>query len=88
MKFSNQVNVTRESCLIEEEADTFLLTGGAWSKTKVSRYNKDSHVEDIGDLNTGRWRHACGWFLDSAGNRVSFVYLLTDKQIEKNCYFR
>ena len=31
---------------------------------------------------------ACGWFLDSAGNRVSFVYLLTDKQIEKNCYFR
>ena len=67
-----------QACLIDE-GNTFLLTGGAMAEDgkrlleKVSRYREDAWLEDLDDLNFGRWDHACGWFVGSSGKRVRFI---------------
>ena len=63
--------INSDACLIDE-GDTFLVTGGPdlTNLKRVSRYSQSSWVEDLGDLNSGRYNHACGWFTDTGGRRV------------------
>ena len=46
------------ACLIDE-GDTFLLVGGFQQENRVSRYNIDGWLENLDDLNTGRFNHGC-----------------------------
>ena len=69
------VNIYSEACLIDE-GDTFLLTGGLSTETRTSRYSSDSWLQDLDDLNTGRWRHACGWYTDTQGKRVRYLHFI------------
>ena len=62
-----------EACLIDE-GDSFLLTGGWPSSVRTSRYSRDSWLKDLDNLNTARFGHACGWYSDSVGKRVRFIY--------------
>ena len=71
----NDVNIYSWSCLIDEEGDSFLLTGGVLTLTRTSRYSSDRWLEDLDDLNTGRSGHACGWFTDTDGRRVRSIYI-------------
>ena len=44
--------------------DTVVLTGGLDTKTQVSVYNSEGWVEDWPELQTGRYSHACGHFVN------------------------
>ena len=56
------------------------MTGGAFLSGEgpgeavglktVSRYNKDGWMEDLGDLNIGRWGHGCTQFTNNNGAKV------------------
>ena len=74
------INIYSWACLIDE-GDTFLLTGGVYmyTPTTVSRYTATSHVKDLNNLNTGRGQHACGWYVDSDGKRVSYIFVFINK---------
>ena len=37
----------------------------------VSRYNISGWMEDLEELNDGRWAHACAQYVDSLGNKVA-----------------
>ena len=43
----------------------------------VVRYNEDGFVEDLPDLKTGRFSHACSWYINSQ-----------DKMVKKDIYDR
>ena len=58
-----------ESCLIDE-GETFLLTGGLYSKETVSRYNINGWLEDLDNLNTGRRLHGCTMYTNNDGVKV------------------
>ena len=45
--------------------DTVVLTGGYDIKTQVTVYNSEGWVEDWAELQTGRFRHACGHFINT-----------------------
>ena len=49
------------ACLIDE-GDTFLLVGGFQQENRVSRYNIDGWLENLDDLNTGRFNHGCAQY--------------------------
>ena len=68
-------NLSSVSCLIDE-GETFLLTGGSYSEEVVSRYNIDGWVEDLDNLNTGRYSHGCAKYTNNDGERVS-IYLMS-----------
>ena len=68
----NDVNIYSLACLIDE-GDSFLLTGGWYTAKQTSRYSSDSWLQDLDDLNTGRFGHACGWYIDSIGKRVRYI---------------
>ena len=71
-----RVNIYSGACLIDE-GDSFLLTGagapGPVEYKKAPRYSSDSWLQDLDDLNTGRFGHACGWYIDSSGKRVRSI---------------
>ena len=50
----SDTNIYRVVCLIDE-GDSFLLTGGRETPTKVSRYTQYSWQEDLSDLNSAHW---------------------------------
>jgi len=60
------------SCLIDE-GDTFLLVGGFQQENRVSRYNIDGWLENLDDLNTGRFNHGCTQYQDEDGAMVNVV---------------
>ena len=62
-----------------DEGESFLLVGGAYTKSMASRYTEDRWVQDLDKLNVGRVLPACGWFIDSSGIRVG-------KKPENNCF--
>ena len=67
------------SCLIDE-GQTFLLTGGSYSGTRKkvsSRYNINGWMEDLDDLNTGRWSHGCTQFTNNDGDKVRMEFVMT-----------
>ena len=47
--------------------DTVILTGGYYSQysalNRVQEYNLQGSVARLPDLNTGRYRHACGHYV-------------------------
>ena len=45
--------------------DTVVLTGGRYTKNKVSVYSSAGWVEDWNHLLTGRLDHACGHFVNT-----------------------
>ena len=45
--------------------------------TKVSRYNINGWVEDLEDLNTGRWNHGCTRYTNIiTGDKVNMGLIL------------
>ena len=43
--------------------DSVILTGGLYSRSRVHEYNLQGSVARLPDLNTGRYRHACGHYV-------------------------
>ena len=56
--------IIRHACSIQME-DTVVLTGGEDTMTQVSVYNSEGWVEDWAQLQTGRYQHACGHFVNT-----------------------
>ena len=54
----------RHACSIQME-DTVIITGGDFKKNQVTVYNTEGWVEDWPELNTGRWDHGCGHFVNT-----------------------
>ena len=52
------------------DGDSVVGTGGQHSKGNVVRYNEDGFVEDLPDLITGRFSHACSWYINSQDKMV------------------
>ena len=46
------------------------------SARKVSRYDINGWVEDLGDLNTGRKDHGCTRYINTAGNKVRIEFVI------------
>ena len=63
--------IYRYACSIQLE-DTVIVTGGSWSLTRVQEYNLQGSVARLPDLNTGRYGHACGYYVHN-GKIVSTV---------------
>jgi len=65
---------TRDTCSIEDnDEDRVILTGGYSTLNKVSVFNKNGFVEQLPDLLTGRYLHACGFFINNDKNKVLLV---------------
>ena len=66
-----------DACLIDEEGDSFLLIGGGmFASARTSRYSIDSWLEDLDDLNIAQQEHACGWYTDTEGKRVRYIWII------------
>ena len=66
------INVYSSSCPIDE-GQTFLLTGGIYSREIVSRYNINGWLEDLDNLNTGRYSHGCTQYTNNDGVKVRMI---------------
>ena len=54
----------REACAIPDpDNEEVIITGGFYTMTRVSVYNKAGHQRDLANLNTGRGSHACTSFI-------------------------
>ena len=62
--------VFRYHCAIETE-EAVVLTGGPDSMFLVTQYNIEGEAEDLPNLITGRYNHACGEVARSDGSIVS-----------------
>ena len=62
-------SLLRLSCSIPD-GDSVVVTGGHYSKGNVVRYNEVGFVEDLPELITGRFSHACSWYIDSQDKMV------------------
>ena len=56
--------IIRFACSIEM-AEVVILTGGADTMSLVTVYNNAGFVEELPSLNTGRWSHGCGHFVNT-----------------------
>ena len=45
--------------------ETVIITGGFKTRTQVTVYNTEGFVEDWPSLNTGRYYHGCGHFVNT-----------------------
>ena len=52
------------------DGNSVILTGGVWTRNKVSRYNVDGWLEDLPDLTIGRGSHGCASYTDEDGTKV------------------
>ena len=51
-----------------------MWTGSDWETTnKVSRYSTTGWTEDLPDLNTARYSHACSFYTTDSGDKVGFT---------------
>ena len=48
--------------------------GGAETNRKVTRYNGGGFVEDLPDLNTARYAHACAYFVNADNDLVKSLF--------------
>jgi len=67
---------TRYTCSIEDnDEDRVILTGGLDKRNSknVSVFDKNGFVEQLPDLLTGRFFHACGFFINNDKNKVLLV---------------
>ena len=77
--------------MIDEEGESFLLTGGwdskEWAWSRVSRYDIRGWQEDLDDLNTGRYSHGCTSYTNNDGNKVRMVFVISNlvsSAVERN----
>jgi len=61
--------------------ENFIITGGMKTKKKVSKYNVEGFVEDLPDLETGRFYHACGYYTNTENKPI---YLVTGGSDNEN----
>ena len=64
----NRILIYSRACAIPD-GESVVLTGGEKGiiRSKVSRYNKDGWMEDLADLNMGRWGHGCAGYKRGSG---------------------
>ena len=62
------------ACSIELP-EMFILTGGYHTLKTVSRYSTSGWMEDLPELNEGRYHHGCGYFFNDDMQRVSIRHL-------------
>ena len=67
----------RDSCLIDEDGQSFLLTGGYYSWVTVSRYDNNGWKEDLDGLNDGRNSHGCTRYTNNDGDKVRMEFVMT-----------
>ena len=66
-------------CLIPD-GDEVILTGGRdtsyinYPNSGVSRYNRNGWVSDLKTMNSRRYDHACGSFMNSNNEMVNFLF--------------
>ena len=65
------VSFFRRACSIGLP-EMFILTGGIYTMTTVSRYSINGWMEDLPELNEGRRYHGCGYFYNDDMQTVSF----------------
>ena len=64
IKYCVNFKSDRLACAIPDpDNEEVIITGGEFTKTRVSVYNKAGHQRDLPDLNTGRKNHACSGFI-------------------------
>merc|ERR1719342_1888528 len=63
---------TKYACSIELP-EMFILIGGTYTRTTVSRYSTSGWMEDLPKLNEGRRSHGCGYFYNDDMQRVFLV---------------
>jgi len=81
----------RDACAIpQNDDDSVIVTGGRFTKTKVSRYNLKGLVEELPTLNHGRSTHGCGSYVtfnkkvlivaggDNAGGETTEKFVIGD----------
>ena len=59
----------REACTIQFD-DYVIITGGKNSKETVSKYNDNGFSNDLPPLNTGRYGHGCGHYINEKDELV------------------
>ena len=47
-----------------------VVTGGFYTKTKVTQYDMTGFKGEHNELQTGRWGHACGYYVDDNQQQV------------------
>ena len=50
--------------------ETVIITGGFKTKTQVTVYNTEGFLADWPSLNTGRYLHGCGHFVNTDNHVV------------------
>ena len=61
--FVNSIS-DRDACAIPDpDNEEVIITGGYYTRTTVSVYNKAGHQRDLASLNAGRRYHACTSFI-------------------------
>ena len=66
---------TRFACSIQFD-ERVVVTGGEFTKTRVSVYDIGGWIEDLPDLNKGRFGHGCGHYVDDNNKTVLRVQSL------------
>ena len=54
---------------------SYVVTGGRWSKKRVTQYSLTGEVTELPDLINGRRNHACSKFDNTEGVTVSYEYI-------------
>jgi len=65
---------TRRACGIDL-GTSYVVTGGQYSRQRVTQYSLTGEVTELPDLITGRDRHACSQFVNTEGVTVSYKYM-------------
>ena len=66
------ISYFRSACGIDL-GDSYVVTGGLYSRQKVAQYTLAGEVTNLTDLQQGRYDHACTSFIDDNGVTVSLV---------------
>ena len=76
-------NIFSSTCGIPDpENKEIIITGGVYTRTKVSVYNEAGHQRDLSDLKQGRfWYHTCSMFVGNGGKKVKIFYIQTHNHI-------
>ena len=76
-------NIFSSACGIPDpENKEIIITGGVYTRTKVSVYNEAGHQRDLADLKQGRfWYHTCTMFVGNGGKKVKIFYIQTHNHI-------
>ena len=53
---------------------TVAITGGQYTKTRVSEYSQEGWVRDLPSLQQGRYEHGCSYYEDGEGRKVNIDY--------------